>query len=202
MDAKQASQYKVLSSYLEKNIQSDIMGSQKIMNGMYKYSTGNLTKSEIKKATTWGSGPNVKIVDNVGGPDGGGADGSYNYSTNTISISTEVAKQLENAKPEDIQAILQGVFILMGHETVHYGDYLDGVRSDPDDPSISFGKEPGEAFEGDVFTDFNVTSEGETYRVKDPVYDVKDIDMNKKLINRYKAEGNTDLIPTVPEVKK
>jgi hypothetical protein len=172
------------------------MSSPNILNGFEKYSGGNLTRTKAKEATTWKSGPTIKIVDNPGFD--GGANGSYDHKTNTINLNEKLVKQLENASAEDKQAALYGIFETLMHETVHYGDYLDGSRQEPEDPS-GFGGEPGTAFSQDVFYTEFVESEGQKVPVLNPELDHAKIPDAKKMIENNKRDGKTDIIPTIPQ---
>ena len=191
MDAKQASQYSVLSNYLQNNVQSDIVRSNHIMEGFAKYSTGNLTRSEVVKAITWGSGPTVKIVDDPGF--NGGANGRYDDKSKTIYINSKLAKQLESASSEDIEAALYGVFTTLTHETVHYGDYLDGKRQEEG--------EPGSDFMYDVFYSETKNIDGNNIDVIDPGVDYAKIQDAKKMIEMNKRD-RPDVIPTIPNELK
>ena len=62
--------YPTLTKYLSSNIARDIMSSPAIMAGLLKYSGGNLTESEVAKATKWKSGPTIMFRDNPGGMKG------------------------------------------------------------------------------------------------------------------------------------
>jgi len=119
--AEYSTKYPTLTSYLKNNIKNDILGSTAIVSGLSKYSGGNLNRESISKVATWNDGPNLVIKDNPGFT---GAHGHYNKSTNSIEISTALAKRLEEASDKDRQIILLSVYSLILHETVHYGDYL------------------------------------------------------------------------------
>ena len=186
--------YPTLTKYLSENVKQDVMQSTNIMTGLLKYTEGNLTSAEVSKATTWNSGPFIVIRDNPGGISG--ANGFYNPLTKTIELSTDLAKQLENASDEDKQAALFGLFTTLTHETVHYRDYLDGLRQSSDDPS-GFGGEPGSAFVSDVFDSKTVDVDGEKVGVPQG-HNSANIDDAKKMIQLNKDEGKSDIILTVP----
>jgi hypothetical protein len=40
--------------------------------------------------------------------------------------------------PDDRQAMLLGIYSTILHETVHYGDYLDGIGFDDHEPGVAF----------------------------------------------------------------
>jgi RHS repeat-associated protein len=193
--AEYTKKYPTLTKYLKNNIANDVMGSSIITNALIQHAgfkggnygdktEYNLNNDKIKKAVTWNSGPNFKIVDNPGGMEG--ASGHYDKSTNTISISTKIAKALEEASPEDRQAMLLGVYSTILHETVHYGDYLDGIGFDD--------HEPGVAFVQDVF--ISITVDGYKGWQKDDIHNKEDA---KKIIQRKKDNGEAEVLPKVPK---
>jgi RHS repeat-associated protein len=193
--------YPTLTKYLQKNVQRDIIRSDNIVAGLQKHSGNDLlTDKKIMEATTWGSGPTIQIVDAPGGLDG--ASGHYDFKTNTISLTTKAAKQLENASSQDKLAALFGMFITITHETVHYGDYLDGVRVDD-------GIEPGRNFADEVFySQIMRDSEGAilmdgnrviTTYAGDGVNDSGTIEGSKKLMQINRDQNKEDVIPTLPE---
>jgi RHS repeat-associated protein len=150
--------YSVLTNYLKNNVQNDVMGSSTIRNALTKYGS-NLNEKTINEAVSWNQGPNIIISDNPGGMKGafgyyeysGRKDGKNNVGPNTIEISTQLAKFLETASESDRQAVLLVVFGTLLHETVHYGDYLDGKKSDQ--------PEPGRDLVMDLFTN-QILSDG------------------------------------------
>ncbi|MBE2288938.1 MAG: hypothetical protein IAE95_05245 [Chitinophagaceae bacterium] len=194
----QGKTYPVLTKYLAENVQNDIMKSTNIMAGFKQYSGGNLPPAEVQKATTWGAGPTVKIVDNPGSSSGQwmfsqGANGFYDYDNNTIELSTKMANQLEQASPGDRQTALYSIFVTLTHETTHFGDYLDGQRT------------PGEVgvdFMNDVFYSKTVDADGQKIKVFDPVLDHTNKGDAKQMMQQNISEGKKDLIPTVPQSTK
>ncbi len=206
---KQAENYPRLTNYLSSNqINKDVTKSPRIMAGLLKYSGGNLTPTEVNKATSWGSGPIIKVVNQPGENSGGieslmpGALGYYDRETNTIEISKEIADQLESmTSQEDILAALYQIFETVCHETVHYGDYLDGKRQHENDAS-GFGGEPGKAFAVDVFSSiFRKPQPGWDGRVNLMELNGK-IDIAKQNIKAHVEVGELEVIPSyVPENK-
>jgi len=192
--------YPMLTKYLSQNIKNDVMNSQIIMAGMLKYSGGNLTETEINKAVTWGSGPTIVFnPEYTVNDDGTGTYGYYSSATNTIHLSKNFADKVEailagDGSDEEKQAALYEFYATTTHETVHYGDYLDGQRQDSDDPS-GFGGEPGAAFMQDIFESKDVKIEGETYRVNQGSVHGD----SKELINMQKEQGQTEVLPTLPK---
>ncbi|HUM98639.1 MAG TPA: RHS repeat-associated core domain-containing protein [Chitinophagaceae bacterium] len=193
--AEYTKKYPTLTKYLKNNIANDVMGSSIITNALIQYAgfkggnygdktEYNLDNNKIKKAVAWNSGPNFKIVDNPGGVEG--ANGHYDKSTNTISISTKIAKALEDASPDDRQAMLLGIYSTILHESVHYGDYLDGIGFDD--------HEPGVAFVQDVFLSIKV--DGYKGWQMDDIHNKEDA---KKIILRKKDSGEAEVLPTVPK---
>lgn len=185
-----ANTYKRLAAYLKNNVHKDIMGSPHILQWFLKYSNGNLTPDVVSTATTWDDGSTIEVVDL---PDG--IYGHFDNQTGVIKISNILADQLENASPEDIQAALYGVFVTLTHETVHYGDYLDGVGPNSDD-GTGYGGEPGIAFMHDVFYSSDVKVGNKTERVYNSDLDPNKIEDAKIMIYRNKEDGRSDQIPT------
>jgi len=194
--------YPMFMKYLEHNVQNDVINSPNIMAGLLKFSGGNLTVDKVKFATEWGFGPNLIIVDNPGFDGDGwmlmGANGYYNYSTNTIQISTRLVNQFENSASENMQAGLFGIYVTLLHETVHYGDYLDGLRQTSRDKS-GFGSEPGLFFQWEVFYSRKVKYGNDVYNGAQTQYDHSQIDGAHELIKLNVLEGKSDVIPTLPE---
>jgi hypothetical protein len=190
----------MLTKYLSQNVKSDVLNSQTILAGMLKYSGGNLTKEEVEKAVTWNSGPTIVYnPDLIVNENGTGFYGRYDESTSTINISKGFADKVESilqgeGSEEEKLAALYEFFAITTHETVHYGDYLDKMRQDADDPS-GFGGEPGAAFMQDVFESKDITTEGETYRVWQGSVHGE----SKELIKMQKEQGGNDVIPTLPK---
>jgi hypothetical protein len=194
--------YPMITKYLANNVQNDVLKSQTVMNGMAKYSEGNLTRAQIEKDTKWGAKGSPTIVFNseLKSDAETGFFGRYDNSTNTINLSKDMADRIEkvlgsDASFEDKQAAMYEFFATVTHEEVHRGDYLDGQRQDASDPS-GFGGEPGSAFMGDVFESKDVNVDGEIIRVN-TVQSVHG--QSKELIQMQKSEGKTDVIPTVPQ---
>ena len=187
--------YKVLKSYLQNNVMNDVLNSSRIKNALYKYSNSNLNPKEIEKAVTWNSGPKIEISNTPGGSK---SIMGY-YDKGTIYINTALASLLENAKGEDRQAALLLLYSTLLHETVHYGDYLDGTKSD--DP------EPGTKFVHDVFTDF-INDEGVLVVGQSQMWDLNKTNTldeksslnyaNEILGRKAKTEEGKKTIPTVP----
>jgi hypothetical protein len=195
--------YPRLTNYLINNVNSDVMGSKTIKTAMFKHSGGMLTDEEISKATTWNSGPFIDIkpssellggyghYDVVGAPDS-------NEKIQTISLSEELAMHLEHASDEYIAAAIYGVYITLTHETVHHGDYLDGMQT-AGEPGIDFGLE---VFLGTTKHVQNVHENGSTTEAEVLVpyigYDHMQLEDCKELLKLKKDEGKTDIFPTIP----
>lgn len=73
------------------------------------------------------------------------------------------------------------------HETVHYGDYLDGVGFDD--------HEPGDAFVQDVF--LGITVDGyKNWNISENIHNANDA---KRIMQRKKDNGESEVLPTVPK---
>lgn len=140
-----------ITKYLKENIKSDIMNSKLIMAALSKNTNGNLSAEVLDKITTFGSGPRIASSSNPGGGVlGVKANGAYDYygSGNIELLDTrlEVLERTladKNASSDDKLNSLLGVFMLIIHETTHYGDYLDGVKD--------YSDEMGEKTEWDIW---------------------------------------------------
>jgi RHS repeat-associated protein len=201
LEREYASKYSVLTNYLKNNVRHDVMGSSTIRNGLIKYGS-NLTDKNIGEAVSWNSGPNIVIVDKPGGLKG--ASGNYEYrgrdgvGPNTIEINSTLAKFLESASESDRQAVLLVLFSTLLHETVHYGDYLDGTKSDQ--------AEPGGDFVREVFTNTMIDGQVSYGYGGIPIMD-NNMNLDRNATLNYAntilanknatAEGKKD-IPTVP----
>jgi len=195
--------YPMLTKYLAQNVERDVMRSKTIMNGMSKYSEGNLTTNQVRSDTKWGekTSPIIEFNNDLKVKDNGtGFYGRYDASTNTINISKAFADKVEkilgsDASFEDKQVAMYEFFGTLTHEEVHRGDYLDGHRQDVDDPS-GFGSEPGTAFMNDVFESTTVTGEDrKKYRVQQGSIHGD----SKELVQKKQAGGEGDVVPSVPK---
>jgi len=200
-----STEFPILTAYLAENVAFDIQNSPTIKNGFKTYSNApdeygkNMNDDDIKIATKWGEGPNIEIVDAPNGEKK--ARGYYNSKTNTIQINTLMAKQLENATPEDRQSALYSIFVTLTHETVHYGDYLDGIRLD-NDVAPGWGGEPGNAFMYDVFYSKSIDAGGgEMVRQMQNNFDHEKIPVAKVMMEMNILDGHKELIPGVPSEK-
>lgn len=192
--------YPMITKYLANNVQNDVLSSTAIVNGMAKYSEGNLTRAQIAKDTKWGEKGSPMIVFNpdLKSDETVGFYGRYDAGTNTINLSMDMVNRVEgilagDGSMEDKQAALYEFFGTLTHEEVHRGDYLDGKRQTDMDAS-GWGGEPGSAFMQDVFESKDVDAGGEKIRVN-----IGSIHGDSKtLIKEQKASGNGSVIPTVP----
>jgi RHS repeat-associated protein len=193
--ARYHSKYKTLTAYLQNNIWNDLSRSPLILAGLLKYSGGNLTREAVEAAATWGSGPTIEIDDKPGGLPG---NGFYDKASNTIYISTALANQLENATEGTRLAALTGLYKTVLHETVHFGDYLDGRRQD--------GGEPGDDFDNDLYFGEYVFYDGEYHRRTHATISTNGIATIENAQNWYSWALKTkmdfemrQLIPTFPD---
>jgi hypothetical protein len=85
-----------------------------------------------------------------------------------------------------LEALLP-VYMTLLHETVHYGDYLDGLRQD--------GGEPGNAFEFDVWLSRDYNIDGKSFKAPYMIDDKYEPSNARKIINEKKGQ---DVLPTVP----
>ncbi len=188
----------MFATYLQKYVSSDVMNSPTILNTFANNTAadnpdgiGNLNADEVRKAVTWDSGPTIIARDNPGGMEG--TNGFYDATTGEIQLSTARLDHLESilnsdASEEDKFKALLPVYMTLLHETVHYGDYLDGLRQD--------GGEPGDAFESDVWMSKSVEVDGESFDVYyffGDKYNPSDV---QEIIDEKKDQN---VFPTVPE---
>jgi hypothetical protein len=187
-----ARSYPMLTKYLSRYVKDDVLRSKTIMAGLLKYSGGNLTEEKVKEAVTWGSGPYIEFIwTTVDVEEGIGIFGKYDEFSNTISISKQLADKVEsilsgNGSEEEKLAALYEFYATLLHETVHYGDELDGERME--------GADVGWQFMSDIFESKDVVIEGETLRAwRGSVHHD-----SKALIKMQREEGKTDVLPTLP----
>ncbi len=196
-----AQKYKMITSYLQKHIANDVMNSPTILNAFASNTAadspegvGNLSVNKVRETVTWDSGPSIVAKDNPGGMSG--ANGYYDSINGEIQLSTARLDHLEailgsDASDEDKFKALLPVYMTLLHETVHYGDYLDGLRQD--------GGEPGNEFESDVWMNKRVEANGETFAVFyffGDKYNPNDV---QEIIDEKKGQN---VFPTVPKNEK
>ncbi|MDI9321001.1 MAG: hypothetical protein QM530_11115, partial [Phycisphaerales bacterium] len=194
--------YPMITKYLAQNIQRDVLKSPAIMQGMAKYSEGNLTPAQIKNDTKWNekTSPTISFSEGYVVSDDGksGTFAEYTSHNNTINISKGFADRIEgvlagDASMEDKQAALYEFFATIGHEEVHRGDYLDGIRQENSDAS-GWGGEPGAAFMTDVFESKDVDAGGEKMRINMGSVHGD----SKQIVTEQQNSGNGNIVPTVP----
>ena len=120
--------YSVLAGYLKNGI-SEILGSKNIMNALMKY--GQFTEKQIRdKIVKWGNG-SIGIDFKANKDMAFSANGYYPAGKGqNIQINEELAKQLQNASPEDRQAALLAILSTILHESTHRGDWdFDGTKN-------------------------------------------------------------------------
>lgn len=207
--------YPNVARYIKQNIEKDVMGSSTILNALSKNSQGNLNNAETKRTVSDNSGPEIVADVDPGGMKD--AYGSYNSQTGQIEINAAGLLALESvlaAKPKGAGVIggidtaldalkklgaLTSVYTTILHETVHYGDWLDG--------SSSYIGEPGAAFEADVWGIKGKDQDGTEWsamRFVDPgdKYDMKQIlGMINEFLGTETSEDNKTL-PSLPSVNK
>jgi hypothetical protein len=84
-----------------------------------------------------------------------------------------------------LEALLP-VYMTLLHETVHYGDYLDGLRQ--------VGGEPGVDFEFDVWLSRDYNIDGQSFKAPYMIDDKYEPSNARKIINEKKGH---DVLPTV-----
>jgi len=101
---------------------------------------GNINKVQLRKALTWGSGPQIKIT-NLSNAYG---EFSPGIKSNELRIDTTIVTDFENGKGRRVaragNIYLIGVTLL--HELVHWGDDQNGIDR---------AGEEGEEFERAVY---------------------------------------------------
>lgn len=140
-----------ISRYIQNNVNQDVMNSNIILAAFSRNTAGdnpdgigNLTLEAVDYATTYGEGPIVIADPDPGGVAGG--NGYYNEKTNTIELNTSNLTTVEailasDASVEEKQKALYKISSTLLHETVHYGDYLDGIKQDTQEPGVTFERE-------------------------------------------------------------
>jgi RHS repeat-associated protein len=200
--------YPHFARYLQNNVKNDVMSSGTIMSALQRHSSGNLTRGAVENAVTWGQGPTINIVDAPGGLSG--AHGYYSRGSSNALEKVEGTISLNVADIDALEAALAGdgsdmekltaltnTYMTLLHETVHYGDYLDGSRQD--------GGEPGDAFEIDVWSDKVLNDDGSIY--KDETGNTypavrflsSHYDSPEQMLEMVRQYLNSDKLPAVPE---
>ena len=176
------------------------MGSHEVIFELRSRATGR-KNSEVRFHRWLFAGQRIKsqhalnIVDAPGGLSG--AHGYYDNTTGQIQLNKADIEALESSlggkstDEEKLQSLLPTYMTLL-HETVHYGDYLDGLRQD--------GGEPGVDFELEVWGIKGKNDDGSTFTVArffPEKYQDKQTLINS--INEYLNNGQKDILPTVPK---
>lgn len=120
--------YPQLTSFIENRLQGYIQNSPRMLSALNKYSTGNLTPSQIASDFKSDSGPSLKGHDYGGGVNSGG--GEFDKSTNTIKMDNKELSRFESilnnpdaTKQKWGEMDFTELFV---NEYTHYGDALDG----------------------------------------------------------------------------
>jgi len=186
-----AEKYKMVAKYLQSNIKADVMGNERILSAMRTESQGNLTREKVQEAVTDGLGPTITYRDDkIGGTID--AEGVYEKSTNQIQLRGASLDKIEailrsEASEEVKQKALLPLLMTVTHETVHYGDYLDGSKYDA-------GYEIGDEYEqrvwlGSVYIDPDTGEEHLIHGIF--------ISREEELQHAY--ENNPNTLPTIPK---
>jgi RHS repeat-associated protein len=209
LPANLVAKYPMFASYLKNNVEKDVMNSRIILQAFANNTSGdspkkigNLNRDEVQKAVKWGSGPKINIVDAPGGS--AYAEGYYDNGKKEIQLRKsrldDLEKVLQSDAPESekLEALLS-VYMTLLHETVHYGDYLDGIQQGGPEPGIDFEDEAWLTNEVDVEND-----NGSKERIRVVYFFGKKytVDMRMVIGNRYETEEGRKTLPTVPEKLK
>jgi RHS repeat-associated protein len=120
--------YPQLSNFIETRLQGYIQNSQRMSSTLLKYSTGNLTSSQISSDFKPNSGPTISSHDFLANPN---QSGEYDYNSNTIKLSNTALSRFEKilgSSDSDKQKWGEMDFTrLFVNEYTHYGDALDGL---------------------------------------------------------------------------
>jgi RHS repeat-associated protein len=199
--AEYYTKYPILTAYLQKNIQKDILNSPAIMNGLLKHSGGHLTRQKVIEAVTFGSGPKLLITKTPGNSSVFKEDphGFYRIGEKEIDINERLAMQLENASENDRQAALIAIFKTILHETAHYGDYFDGQNFIND-----FGNnvEVGNAFDDDVFWGDNKGKPNTDFTDMEGISTIDRVRKWGTWIKNERPDTWRQLIPNIPSEYK
>ncbi|PHN00804.1 DUF6443 domain-containing protein [Flavilitoribacter nigricans] len=192
--------YPNFAKYLQQNVRNDVMNSPAILSALARHTAadspngiGNLSPEQVENAVSWGSGPEILVVSDPGGFSGAHGyyyDGQIQLSTKDIE-ALEAVLAGDGSNLEKLQALLPTYMTLL-HETVHYGDYLDGLRQD--------GGEPGVEFEIDVWGLKGENDDGTKWNAARFFPDeYEDVQGLINAINEFLNSGRSDLLPTVPK---
>lgn len=159
--------YPQLTNFIENRLQNYIQGSPKMAAALLKYSTGNLTSSQISSDFSPNSGPTIASHSFTANPNQGG---EYDYNSNTIKLSnTELARFEKILGSEDADKQKWGEMDftkLFINEYTHYGDALDGLDAIQDQNGNVINSdilEPGDFGHG-VFDEGNAAA-GELFQL-------------------------------------
>ncbi|WP_323037214.1 hypothetical protein [Pararhodobacter sp.] len=88
---------------------------------------GEINTSNLKAALNFGSGPEIKFVDNLG------ACGEFSpgIGSNELRILTRLAEEFEAGKGKETTTDGKEVYVLgvtLLHELIHWGDDQDGIN--------------------------------------------------------------------------
>jgi RHS repeat-associated protein len=203
--------YPNFTRYIMNNVEKDVMGSQTILHALSFRTNGNLNPSEIKRTVTWNSGPEIIASEAPGGMES--AHGFYNFKSEQIVLNTKLLDGLEaaletnslagagfvgiwNSMMDGINklASLTIVYMTLLHETVHYGDYLDGKKQE--------GGEYGGYFEIDVWGVKGQEADGTQYVVpRFMTNEEKNVGNVKQMIYEFfnsKSKEDVKTLPTLP----
>jgi len=119
--------YPLLTSFIETRLQGYIQNSPQMSSALLKYSTGNLTSSQIASDFKPIKGPTIANHDFTANPN---QSGEYDYGSNTIKLSnsdlTRFEKILGNSDPDKQKWGEMDFTKLFVNEYTHYGDAIDG----------------------------------------------------------------------------
>lgn len=149
LSSSDQSAYSALAYYLRVNM-PEVAKVPAIVNAI-KGLSGKTSTTVIKNAMKWGQGPEIKIVTDLRGSDGGKAYGLYQWGSNVLQIDRKLVQDFCNGKgivttKGGRRIYLVGATIL--HELTHWADAQDGVDDIiPGHPE----NEEGEEYERNVY---------------------------------------------------
>lgn len=211
LEAADTEKYPMITKYLSENVKNDVLNSTTIKEAFEvstreniimkkgEAKTGYLQGEVLENTVSWGSGPEILISDTPGNsPFGDAVRAFYDDDGKLIEINTKILKEVEailqsDATDEVKQQALLNLTTTLFHETVHYGEDMDGRETTTYDGKTV---EEGSFFEGLVWGERFQNGDETLYNSTDNSTKEGRAEIQKR--NSQTEEGKTTL-PTVPK---
>jgi hypothetical protein len=200
--ANYSKDYPMLTTYLAMNVQHDIKKSPIVQNAVTKNTYGSYSKQDlIWKVAAWGDerSPTIKFVEGL--TERNGSSVAFTPNSKEIQIDAGYAKAIDailgssEFSTEDKQAAITKFYETLLDETT-----LTGYKTGFGKPDVG---DAGNDAKMEIFHIKKVkTDTGETVEVNEYGGDVdaghSELTGTKRMIERKKQEGNTEVLPTIP----